>query len=76
MTRLAAVLEQVAGVDPAEVTEQRTLADDLDLDSLTMVEVIVTVEDSFHVKVAEDVAQDFRTVGDLASYLEVSHAHA
>lgn len=76
VTELAAVLEQVAGVDPTEVTAHRTLAEDLDLDSLTMVEVIVTVEDSFGIKIAEDAVEGFRTVGDVAMYLEERHVHS
>jgi len=73
ISRLATVLEQVAGVDPAEVTMDKTLAEDLDLDSLAMVEVTVAVEDSFGIKVPEDAVAGFRTVGDVATYLEESH---
>jgi acyl carrier protein len=73
ISKLAVVLEQVAGVDPADVTIEKTLAEDLDLDSLAMVEVTVAVEDSFGIKVPEDAAAGFRTVGDVATYLEESH---
>ena len=73
ISKLAVVLEQVAGVDPADVTVEKTLTEDLDLDSLAMVEVTVAVEDSFGVKVPEDAAAGFRTVGDVATYLEESH---
>lgn len=76
LTRLAAVLADVAGVDPAEVTADKQLADDLELDSLAMVEVTVAVEDTFGAKVPDDVASQFRTVGDVATYLEESHVDA
>ncbi|WP_235608807.1 acyl carrier protein, partial [Frankia casuarinae] len=42
---LAVILEEVAGVDPADVTADKTFIDDLDVDSLSMVEVVVAAEE-------------------------------
>lgn len=61
---LADLLHQVAGVDPAEVTEDKTFARDLDVDSLSMIEVVVAVEDRYKLAVSEADAHGWKTVGD------------
>ena len=44
---LAEILEEVAGVNPDDVAEQKSFTDDLDVDSLSMVEVVVAAEEKF-----------------------------
>lgn len=66
---LAEVVGAHAGVDHAEVTPQMSFADDLGIDSMTMVEVVVAVEDRFGMLILDDDWTRFRTVGDLADYL-------
>jgi acyl carrier protein len=59
--RTAAV--DVLSVEPDQVTEQASFADDLDADSLDLVELVMQLEDSLDVTIPEDLA-DVRTVGD------------
>ncbi|OLT23749.1 acyl carrier protein [Pseudonocardia sp. CNS-139] len=68
--RLVGVLDQVAGIDPGSVRPDHSFVDDLDVDSLTMVEVLVDLEDRFGVKIEEDDARSLRTVGDMVAYLD------
>ena len=44
---LAEIVNEVAGVDTSEVTREKSFVDDLDIDSLSMVEIAVQVEDRF-----------------------------
>ncbi|SNQ49015.1 Acyl carrier protein [Frankia canadensis] len=67
---LAAILEEVAGVDPADVTAEKTFIDDLDVDSLSMVEVVVAAEEKFSVKIPDDDVKSLKTVGDAVSYIQ------
>ena len=67
---LAEILAAVARVDPADVTPEKTFADDLGVDSLTLVEVVVAVEDRFGMLIPDDDWSRFRTVGDAIAYLE------
>lgn len=53
----------VLGVDPAAVTPDAHFADDLDADSLALVEIIMAVEDALDVQVPEEELKDVRTVG-------------
>jgi acyl carrier protein len=67
---LAAILEEVAGIDPAEVTEEKSFIDDLDVDSLSMVEVVVAAEENFGVKIPDEDVKGLRTVGDAVTYIQ------
>jgi acyl carrier protein len=69
-TGLAAILEEVAGVNPDDVAEGKSFTDDLDVDSLSMVEVVVAAEEKFSVKIPDNEVQNLKTVGDAVSYIE------
>ena len=49
--------------DPAAVTAEAHFADDLDADSLALVEIIMAVEDRLDIQVPEEELKDVRTVG-------------
>ena len=67
---IAAVLSSVSGVDPADVTPEKSFTGDLGVDSMTMLEAVVALEDRFGLLIADDDWPQFSTVGDLVSYLE------
>jgi acyl carrier protein len=64
VSALAGVLEEVAGTPAEKVTESATFYFDLDIDSLTMVEVVVACEERFDVRIPDDALEGLRTVGD------------
>jgi acyl carrier protein len=66
---LAEVVGAHAGIDHTEVTPGMSFAEDLGIDSMTMVEVVVAVEDRFGMLILDDDWTRFRTVGDLADYV-------
>jgi acyl carrier protein len=68
-TGLAAIVEEVAGVDAADVTIDKSFVDDLDIDSLSMVEIAVQAEDKFGVKIPDDELANLKTVGDAVDYI-------
>ncbi|WP_213455035.1 acyl carrier protein [Rhizomonospora bruguierae] len=67
---LAEILEEVAGVTPDDVAEGKSFTDDLDVDSLSMVEVVVAAEEKFGVKIPDNEVQNLKTVGDAVSYIQ------
>ena len=69
LTDLAAIVEEVAGVDAADVTADKSFVDDLDIDSLSMVEIAVQAEDKFGVKIPDDQLANLKTVGDAVKYI-------
>jgi acyl carrier protein len=68
-TGLADIVEEVAGVAADDVTDSKSFVDDLDIDSLSMVEIAVQAEDRFGVKIPDDELANLRTVSDAVDYV-------
>ncbi|HEY8787629.1 MAG TPA: acyl carrier protein [Actinopolymorphaceae bacterium] len=69
-TGLAEIVNEVAGVSTEDVTLDKSFTDDLDVDSLSMVEVVVEAEERFGVKIPDDQVKNLKTVGDAVAYIE------
>ncbi|MFD2469794.1 MULTISPECIES: acyl carrier protein [Amycolatopsis] len=69
---LAEIVEEVAGVAQDDVTEEKSFVDDLDIDSLSMVEIAVQAEDKFGVKIPDDELANLKTVGDAVTYVSAN----
>jgi len=67
---LAEILNEVADVDPADVSVEKSFVDDLDIDSLSMVEIAMAAEEKFGVKVPDEELVNLKTVGDVVSFIE------
>jgi len=74
LSGLAEIVNEVAGVPTADVQLDKSFIDDLDIDSLSMVEVVVAAEEKFDVKIPDDEVQNLKTVGDAVSYILKSNA--
>jgi acyl carrier protein len=66
---LAEVLEEVAGTPADQVVPTAAFDKDLDIDSLTMVEVVVACEERFGVKIPDEALEQMRTVGDAVDFI-------
>ncbi|HEY2299090.1 MAG TPA: acyl carrier protein [Jatrophihabitans sp.] len=66
---LASILEEVADVSPGDVSDEKSFVDDLDVDSLSMVEVAMAAEEKFGVKIPDDELPKLKTVGDAVNYI-------
>ena len=71
---LATIVNEVAGVPVEEVQSDKSFVDDLDIDSLSMVEVVMAAEDKWGVKIPDSEVKNLRTVGDAVAYIEKSTA--
>ncbi|MGB8650372.1 MAG: acyl carrier protein [Mycobacteriales bacterium] len=69
LTGLAEVLEEVSGVPADKVTPEASFENDLEVDSLTMVEVVVACEERFGVRIPDEALEDLKTVGDAIAYI-------
>jgi acyl carrier protein len=68
-TDLADIVNEVAGIPADDVQLDKSFVDDLDVDSLSMVEVVVAAEEKFGVKIPDDEVQNLKTVGDAADFV-------
>jgi acyl carrier protein len=66
---LAAILTEIAGTDPVAVVDAAAFKDDLEIDSLTMVEVVVAAEERFGVRIPDSEVEALVTVGDAVAYI-------
>ena len=66
LSGLADVAVELLGVDRDQVTEDARFDEDLDVDSLGLVEFVMAVEDKFDVKVPEEKLEGITTIGEAA----------
>ncbi len=66
---LGEIVEEIAGVPAAEVTPTKSFVDDLDIDSLSMVEIAVAAQDKFGVEIPDDQLKDLTTVQDVVNFV-------
>jgi acyl carrier protein len=67
---LAEIVNEIAGVPAVDVTMDKSFIDDLDVDSLSMVEVVVAAEEKFGVSIPDDDVRGLKTVGDAVRFIE------
>ncbi|HUE25623.1 MAG TPA: acyl carrier protein, partial [Solirubrobacteraceae bacterium] len=66
---LGEIVEEIAGVPADEVTPNKSFVDDLDIDSLSMVEIAVAAQDKFGVEIPDDQLKDLTTVQDVVNFV-------
>lgn len=67
---LRELLREIAGVAGENVAEDKSFADDLDVDSLSMVELVTAAEERFDVRIPDEVFAELKTVKDVLDHLE------
>ncbi len=58
------------GVDEDSITEDSSFVDDLNADSLDMVELVMAMEQEFDIEIPDDVAEKVATVKDAVEYVQ------
>lgn len=70
--RVRDIIVDQLGVDPADVTMEANFRDDLEADSLDLVELIMAFEEEFGGEISDEEAQKILSVGDAVHFLEGS----
>ena len=63
------IVVEVAGIDPTTIEMEKRFNEDLEVDSLSMVEVIVAAEEKFSVKIPDDEVTKMTTVADAVNFI-------
>jgi acyl carrier protein len=66
------IIVDVLDVPADQITMESNLADDLEADSLDVVEMLMQLEDKYGFQIPEEVAENLKTVKDIVEYLEKS----
>ena len=66
---MRAILVEQLGVDPGDVSENASFQEDLNADSLDLVELIMEMEDRFKVKIPDEEAEKISTVGQAVDFV-------
>lgn len=68
-TRLVPLLDEASAADTDDITRDAKLRE-LAIDSLSMIELVVKIEDEFKVRLDENIVQDWSTVSDVIAYID------
>ncbi len=64
------IISEQLGVDADDITLATSVTDDLNADSLDMVETLMAIEDEFDIEIPDEKVESLKTVGDLVSYIQ------
>ena len=73
---LAEIVNEITGISTDEVQMDKSFSDDLDVDSLSMVEIATAAEDKFDVRIPDDELKNLKTVGDAVTFIVKAGAAA
>jgi acyl carrier protein len=69
LTQLKPIIAEQLGVDESEVKEEASFTEDLNADSLDLVEMIMSLEEKFHVQISDEDAEKITTVGEAVDFI-------
>ena len=70
LTGLAEIVNDITGIKTDLIVPTAAFVDDLDVDSLSMVEVAVAAEEKFGVRIPDEALAKLKTVGDAVAFIE------
>ncbi|GAB3293202.1 acyl carrier protein [Pseudoclavibacter sp. RFBJ3] len=66
---LAELVNDETGIAADTVTVEKSFTDDLDIDSISMMTIVVNAEEKFDVKIPDDEVANLKTVGDAVNFI-------
>ena len=71
---LAELITDETGISADEVAMEKSFTDDLDIDSISMMTIVVNAEEKFGVTIPDDEVKNLKTVGDAVTYITSNQA--
>lgn len=68
--RILEIIAEQFNMDVNELDEEMSFQDDLNADSIELVELVMTIEEEFETEVSEEDLEKLKTVGDVIDYVE------
>jgi len=66
---LAEIVNEETGIDTESVKMEKSFTNDLDIDSISMMTIVVNAEEKFSVKIPDEEVKNLLTVGDAVNYI-------
>jgi acyl carrier protein len=72
--KLQGMVAEQLGMDPAEITENSRLKEDLNADSASIMMLVMDIESEFNIEIEDDAIELVKTVGDMVRYIKEKQA--
>jgi len=69
LEKVKAVIVDQLSVEEDDVTEDASFVDDLNADSLDIVELVMALEEEFGISIPDEEAENIKSVGDAVNYI-------
>lgn len=70
LEQVKGIIVDLLGVEPGQVTLEARFREDLEADSLDLVELIMAFEEEFDGEISDEEAQQIKTVGQVVTYID------
>ncbi|MFK0386264.1 acyl carrier protein [Agrobacterium sp. NPDC090273] len=70
--RVTQIIVEQLGVDADKVTNEASFSDDLNADSLEVVQIVMEIEEAFNLEIPDKAADKIITVGDAIRFIETA----
>ena len=74
LEQVKAVVADKLGAEIGEITEDTRFQEDLEADSLDLVELIMALEDEYSIQISDEEAQEIRSIKDAVTYIEAQRS--
>lgn len=71
--KIQAIIADKLSIDAESVTMEASFIDDLNADSLDIVELVMALEDELEMEIPDEDVENFKTVGDVVNYVKTHH---
>ena len=71
--KIQAIIADKISIDAESVTMEASFIDDLNADSLDIVELVMALEDELEMEIPDEDVENFKTVGDVVEYVKAHH---
>jgi acyl carrier protein len=72
--KLQGMVAEQLGMNPAEITENSRLKEDLNADSASIMMLVMDIESEFNIEIEDDAIELVKTVGDMVRYIKEKQA--
>ena len=69
LTGLAEIVNEETGIDKSSVQMEKSFVDDRDIDSISMLTIVMNAEEKFGVTIPEENVADLKTVADAVNFI-------